>query len=225
MLVTLLFAFSSDRNGSRTVEGISINFTSDENQFITHEAVNKLLIQNEDKITGMPKEILDLNGLEAALNSNPMIKAAEVYLTVNGEVRADVEQRKPIARINTNASYYLDEDGLFMPLSLNHSARVPLITGHVYKNDLGNVHHIAKKISDDKFLRKHVVEIHQHPEQDISLKLRALDFEVYVGQLDQLDLKINNLKAFYQKAKRDKTLSNYSKVNLEFNNQVVCTKK
>jgi len=33
------------------------------------------------------------------------------------------------------------------------------------------------------------------------------------------------LKAFYQKAKKDDMLSKYSKVNLQFDNQVVCTKK
>ncbi len=225
ILVVFLFAFSAYKNKGRTVKDISVHFTSEENLFITHEAVNKLLIQNEDSVSTVPKDILDLNELELTLNSNPMIKAAQVYLTVNGEVRADVEQRKPIARVNTNASYYIDTDGLFMPLSENRSARVPLVTGNIVKNDLANVYRIARKVNTDDFLRKHVVEIIQHPDKGISLKMRALDFEIYVGQLDHLDLKINNLKAFYQKAKKDKTLLDYSKVNLQFDNQVVCTKK
>ena len=204
---------------------IQINFTSENNLFITHETVNKLLIQNDSNITKVPKEILDLNDLETALKSNPMIKTAEVYLTVNGEVRADVEQRKPIARVNTNASYYIDEDGLFMPLSENRSARVPLITGHILKNDIGSVYQMARKIHEDEFLKVHIVEIIQHPDNSISLKTRELDFEIFIGRLVHLDKKINNLKAFFQKAIKDGTLANYSKVNLQFNNQVVCTKK
>ena len=52
-----------------------------------------------------------------------------------------------------------------------------------------------------------------------------MDFEIVIGNLDKLDKKINNLKAFYQKAKKDKTLEKYSIVNLQFENQVVCTKK
>jgi cell division protein FtsQ len=39
-----------------------------------------------------------------------------------------------------------------------------------------------------------------------------------------LDKKINNLKAFYKKSLKEKTLNNYSNVNLQFDNQVVCTK-
>ncbi len=225
MLVGFLFAFSSQKNATRNVTDITINFIGESNVFITSESVNKLLIQNYQDSTKVTKEILDLNGLETALISNPMIKTAEVYLTVNGEVRADVEQRKPIARVATNASFYIDEDGLFMPLSTNHSARVPLVTGIIYKNDLNNVHKIAKKIHDDEFLKMHIVEIIQSENKSITLKSRILNFEIYIGQLDHLDNKINNLKAFYQKAKKDKTLSNYKRVNLQFENQVVCTKK
>jgi cell division protein FtsQ len=224
-LVGFLFAFSSYKNGLRNIKDISINFTSESNVFITTEAVNKLLIQNKVDLKKVPKEILDLNGLETALKSNPMIKTAEVYLTVNGEIRADVEQRKPIARVATNASFYIDEEGLFMPLSTNRSARVPLVTGNIYKNDLENVHLIAKKIQDDEFLKTHIVGIVQDENKSITLKTRMLDFEIYLGQLDHLEKKINNLKAFYQKAKKDGTLSSYKKVNLQFENQVVCTKK
>ena len=58
-----------------------------------------------------------------------------------------------------------------------------------------------------------------------TLKTRSLDFEIFLGSLDHLNKKINNLKAFYQKAMKDQTLTNYKKVNLQFENQVVCTKK
>ena len=61
--------------------------------------------------------------------------------------------------------------------------------------------------------------------KEISLKLRLLDFEVLVGTLDNLEIKLQNLKAFYQKAKKDTMLDVYKSVNLQFDNQVVCTKK
>jgi len=225
VLVAFLFAFSSIRNTERNVTDVKVNFVGEDNLYITHESVNKLLIQNKLNVTKVPKEILDLNGLETALNSNPMIKTAQVYLTVNGEVRADVKQRKPIARVSTNASYYVDDEGLFMPLSANHSARVPLVKGFVEKNNLNNIFIIANKIYNDQFLKKHIVEIYQKQNETIILKTRIFDFKIVLGNLDMLDKKINNLKAFYQKAKKDKTLNKYSIVNLQFDNQVVCTKK
>ena len=225
VLVGFLFAFSSNRNNTRHVKNVTVNFMGDDNLFVTEETVNKLLIQNKEDLTNVPKEILDLNELELALKSNPMIKTAQVHLTVNGEVRADVIQRKPIARVSTNASYYIDDEGLFMPLSSNYTARVPLVTGFIKKNDLSNVFNMAHKIYNDQFLKTHIVEIHQNRDKTIVLKTRVLDFEILIGHLDRIDNKISNLKAFYQKAKKDKSLNKYSKVNLQFENQVVCTKK
>jgi len=224
-MVVFLYAFSSTRNLKRTVSEPSIKFVGENTLFITHETVSKLLIQNKQKVTSVPKEILDLNELEAALNSNPMIKHAEVYVAVNGEITAEIIQKKPIARVNSNVSFYIDDQGSIMPLSSNFTARVPLVTGNIQKNDLNHVFVVAKKVQEDEFLAKHVVEIHQKTSNDLSIRLRQYDFYVSIGNTKDLDKKINNLKAFYQKALKDKTLNSYSNVNLRFGNQVVCTKK
>ncbi|WP_040281442.1 cell division protein FtsQ/DivIB [Psychroserpens damuponensis] len=225
VLVVFLYAFSSIRNASRIVETPEIKFVDDDILFVTHETVSKLLIQNQESVANKPKEIIDLNRLESALNSNPMIKQAQVFMTVDGIITAEIEQKKPIARVSTNASYYIDETGSYMPLSTNRTARVPLITGFVEKNDLANVYAIAKKIQSDDFLLKHVVVIHQNEDKTVDLKFRNHDFNIHLGALTLLDKKINNLKAFYKKAMKDDSLGNYKLVNLKFDKQVICTKK
>ena len=223
-LVVFLYAFASGRNARRNVSKPYVEFIGDNNLFITNETVSKLLIQNYNGVENVAKETLVLNELENALKSNPMIKSAEVYVAVNGTLNAEIEQKTPIARVSTNASYYIDDDGLYMTLSNNYSARVPLVTGYVEKNNLENVYKVASKISTDEFLKKNVIEIHQNANKKIYLKLRQCKFIVQLGDINFLDKKINNLKAFYQKNQKEKTLNNYSKVNLQFENQVVCTK-
>ncbi|WP_033960080.1 cell division protein FtsQ/DivIB [Psychroserpens jangbogonensis] len=225
LLVGFLFVFSSFRNSTRTVNTPLIQFVGNDNLFVTQETVSKLLIQNQESVTNKPKDIIDLNALETALNSNPMIKHAQVFMSVDGSITANIEQKKPIARVSTNASYYIDDQGSYMPLSTNYTARVPLVTGAIEKNNLSNVFTIAKKVKGDEFLKKHVVEIHQNEDQSIDLRLRDNDFKVHLGSLELLDKKINNLKAFYLKAIKDKALDNYSVVNLKFDKQVICTKK
>jgi len=223
-LVVFLFAFASSRNMNRVVTKPNVKFIGENNLFVTNETVSKLLIQNYGGVKNVPKEALDLNKLENALKSNPMIKTAEVYVAVNGLLNAKIEQKTPIARVSTNASYYIDDEGSYMPLSTNYSARVPLVTGYIEKNNLKNVFTIASKINEDNFLKMNVIEIHQGINNKISLKLRQCKFLVQLGDVNFLDKKINNLKAFYQKNIKEKTLNNYSKVNLQFDNQVVCTK-
>lgn len=225
LFVGFLFAFSSFRNSNRVVATPLIQFVGDDNLFITQATVSKLLIQNQESVTNKPKDIIDLNALETALNSNPMIKQAQVFMSVDGLITANVEQKKPIARVSTNASYYIDDEGSYMPLSTNYSARVPLVTGAIKKNNLSNVFTMAQKVRADEFLKKHVIEIHQNEDQSIDLRLRNMDFKVHLGRLNLLEKKINNLKAFYLKAKKDNALDNYSVVNLKFDKQVICTKK
>ena len=225
MFVGFLFAFSSIRNANRKVSEPVVKFLGEENLFVTHATVSKLLIVNQESVTNKPKEIIDLNVLENALNSNPMIKEAQVYINVDGQLTAEINQKKPIARVATNASYYVDNDGTFMPLSTNYSARVPLVTGFVVKNNLHNIAVVARKVQTDEFLKNNVVEIHQNENRSIDLRFRKDDFTIQLGSLNQLDKKINNLKAFYQKAMRDSTLNKYSVVNLRFDKQVICTKK
>ena len=224
ILVVSLFAFSNAKNEDRIISELEIIFEGEENLFITHETVSKLLIQNQGTVKNVPKETLDLNVLESALNSNPMIKSAQVFIDVDGDLTAEIEQKKPIARVNNSMSYYIDEQGGYMPLSTNYTARVPIVTGKVEKTNLKYVFEMAQKITSDDFLKTHVTQIHQDQNNRLSLRLRQCDFEVFVGDLNNLDKKINNLKAFYKKATKDNILNNYSKVNLQFDSQVVCTK-
>jgi cell division protein FtsQ len=220
-----LFAFSNHRNNSRKVTEPNIEFIGENKLFITEATVSKLLIVNQESVTEQSKEIIDLNVLETALNSNPMIKKAEVFMSVNAELSAEIEQKRPIARVNTNASYYIDDEGSYMPLSSNYSARVPLVTGNIKKNDLTTVFQFAKTVDEDEFLKKHVIEIHQNDDKTIDFKIRKSDFTVHLGTLKMLNKKINNFKAFYQKGLKDNILNNYNLVNLKFDKQVICTKK
>ena len=87
--------------------------------------------------------------------------------------------------------------------------------------------HIATEAEVDEIkflLSKTIDQTKEDFDNTIYLKLRQCNFEVKLGSVSFLDKKINNLKAFYQKNLHDKTLNNYSKVNLQFDNQVVCTK-
>ncbi len=225
LVVGGLFAFSKQRNDARKVVKSNVKFVGDNKLFITDTTVSKLLIQNQRPLTEQPKEIIDLNKLEFSLNSNLIIKKAEVFMSVNGELSAEVEQKRPIARVNTNASYYIDDEGSFMPLSSNYSARVPLVTGNIERNNLKTVFQFAKAVDEDEFLKKHVIEIRQNDDKTIDFKIRKSDFVVHLGSLKMLEKKINNFKAFYQKALKDKILERYSSVNLKFDKQVICTQK
>jgi len=224
LLVTGLYAFSNIRNRQKAIDKIDIKFVGDQNLYVTHEAVNKLLIQNLGDLKNVPKEDIVLNKIEKAIVANEMVKNAQVYLTVNGGLEAKVVQRKPIGRVEGDAKFYIDEDGKRMPFSKYHSARVPIITGIITKITIKEVHEILTYINSDEFLRKNIIGVHITDDQKYQLKFRMENFEVDLGNKEELEKKFSNFKAFYTKANKDETLDDYSKVSLEFSNQVVCTK-
>jgi cell division protein FtsQ len=219
-----LYAFSNQRNAQRTIAKVHVDFLGDSNLYITEGAVNKLLIQKYGGLKNVPKEKLVLNTVEKALEANEMVKSAQVYLTIDGELTSKIVQRKPIGRIEGNAKFYLDDEGKRMPFSKNHSARVPIITGEITGKSLEDVYLILEYINKDEFYRKNVIGIHVNAEDDYQLKFRLNQFVVNLGDANGLEEKFSNFKAFYAKANKDKTLQDFAIVSLEFNNQVVCTK-
>tara|TARA_B100000809_G_C15136292_1_gene530761 strand:+ start:1356 stop:2087 length:732 start_codon:yes stop_codon:yes gene_type:complete len=223
-LIVFMFGFSKQRNEVRKITKIDIEFKDENRLFITENTVNKLLIQNKDSVTTIGKETLDLNKMEKRLLENPMIKNADVYVTVDGVLGAKVLQRNPIARIEGNPSFYLDEDGKNMPLSTIHSARVPIITG-ISVNQYAEVTELVKKITNDEFMKEYVVGLDVTTEGDVFLRIRKNHFKVLFGKSIDIENKFQKFKAFYKLTKKDSLLDNYSLINLKFKDQVVATKR
>ena len=224
LIIVGLYAFSNHRSEQKTVSGIGIEFVGDQNLYVTQGTVNKLLIQKFGSLENVPKEKLVLNTMEKAIEANKMVKSAQVYLTVNGKLASKVVQRQPIGRIEGGSKFYLDDDGQRMPLSMSHSARVPIITGQITGESLDDVYEILNYINKDDFLRKNIIGIHIEEAEKYQLRFRIERFVVNLGDIDKLEEKFNNFKAFYAKANKDETLDSFDIVSLEFNNQVVCTK-
>ncbi len=223
-LIVFLFGFTKERNEKRKLIGIEIEFLDENDPFITLNTVNKLLIQNKDKVTSVDKETLVLKEMEDRLLKNPMIRDAEVFVTVDGILGAKIEQRNPIARVAASPNYYLDDDGKKMPLSSVYSARVPLVAGTSATN-FKEVTPLLLKINEDAFMKSSVVGLHVRKDGTIDLKLRKHDFRIRFGKPEMIDKKFQKFKAFYKRTKQDNTLTGYSLVNLQFNDQVVATKK
>ena len=220
-----LYGFSSRRNGAKKIGKIQIEFKEENNYFLSQKMVDKLLIQNQKEVKNQPKSIIDLQGLETNILSNPYIEQATVFLTIEGVLKATVKQRTPVARIQRgSSSYYIDKQGVRFPLSVNYSARVLLITGVLETDNFTKIVQLVHTILTDDFLKKEVVGIHKTPKDEFVLSIRSGRQKIELGKLEQLNVKFKKLMAFYNKAYVDQTIDKYKTINLKFHNQVVCTK-
>ncbi|MBV1887802.1 MAG: hypothetical protein KUG51_00775 [Urechidicola sp.] len=225
-LVLFLYGFTNYRNLNQKITDIDIKFEDGENLFMNYEMVNKLLIQNDATPKNKSKSLIDLNELEKQVVSHPMVENATTYLTVNGQLMVSVKQRTPIGRIINKAdSYYIDIQGKYMSLSENHSARVPIITGISTPKNTDDLFRLLSYIRGDNFLQKQIVGIHKMGKNEFNLMTRVGNHEIYLGNLDNLNEKFKNLKAFYSYAMKNGSIGTYKRLNLKYNNQVVGTKR
>ena len=222
-LIAFLMGFSIQRNDQRFLQDLSVTFIKNDQPFMALEAVNKLLIQNKDSLLTTPKETLVLKEMEARLVLHPMVRKAQVYVTIDGVLGAKIEQRKPIARVSGAESFYIDEDGIPMPLSPLYAARVPLVNGDALLY-VGQVHELILTLNQDAFMGPRLVSITVGRDGQMVLGLRDTDFAIVLGPVVRVQEKLKNFKAFYQKLAQTEELKGYKNIDLRYNNQVVATK-
>ncbi|MFQ3305323.1 MAG: cell division protein FtsQ [Polaribacter sp.] len=222
---SFLYGFSSARNSVKKVTKIEVKFEDGNNNFLTHAMVDKLLIQNKKTVANQTKSAIDLYKLERNVSKNPYIEKATVFLTIGGVLKATIKQRTPIARIITGeGSYYIDKQGVKVPLSGDYSARVLLISGVSNEEDVRVILPLIITILEDDFLQKEIVGIVKSNTNDYEFSLRSGDYKIDFGQLTDVALKFKKLKAFYNTTFKDKTIQEYKTIALKYHNQVVCTK-
>jgi cell division protein FtsQ len=224
-LVVFLYSFTGKRNSNRKLKNTEVIIVNNEPLFISNETVNKLLIENKSDIKTIAKVEVDLNKLEKSINKNKMIEKSDVFVTIDGTLRAIVKQKTPVARVvNNSGSFYIDYEGSTMPLSELNSARVPLVLGEITDKNRKKLSEILKMIYDDEFLKKNIIGVQVLPQDELLMKNRNYDFDILFGKPINIERKFSNYKAFFQKEVTDSVVKKYKKINLKFTQQVVCIK-
>jgi cell division protein FtsQ len=223
--VIFLFSFSSKRNLERKLAKSVVVFLGNDELFVTNETVNKLLIENNKSVQILQKDKVDLNKLEKSINKYNMIEKSEIFVTIDGVLKAVVKQKVPIARVfDEYGSFYFDYQGNKMPLSENFTARVLLVSGAINDKNIKDLNTIFRFIYDDAFLKKNIIGIEILPTGAIIMSNRNYNYKIDFGGCVNVDAKFKNYKAFFQKAEADSSLVKYKTINLRFTKQVVCTK-
>jgi cell division protein FtsQ len=207
------------------VAKIEVKFQAGNNNFLTHFMVNKLLIQNDTIVTNQAKSVIDLYNLENNVLKNPYVEKAAVFLTIGGVLKTNIKQRTPIARVFSNKdSYYIDKQGVKVPLSSNYSARVLLVSGVENSADIKMILPLISYVLEDDFLHKEIVGIVKSDVDEYEFSVRSGEYKIDFGKLNDLEVKFNKLKAFYNTTYKNKTIQEYKTITVKYHNQVVGAK-
>ena len=194
--------------------------------FINNEMVEEMIFSKEDSLIGKAYEDINIYLLEEFVNEHPNIKKAELYLTLDGTLSIDVKQRVPLVRVfEENESYYLDEEMNHFALSDQYSARVlQVYWDEITQSRIAILDSLIDLIDSDKFLKAQITSIAFDENNEIVLYPRVGGHKIILGEAEDFRNKFEKLKIFYRKGLRKVGWYRYSMINLNYHNQVVCTK-
>ncbi|TCD02177.1 cell division protein FtsQ [Pedobacter frigidisoli] len=206
--------------------------------FIEREEIDAILREDQGVLLGRNIENINIHKIEKTLQSNPYIAFAKVYVDMDGVLNIEVKQRQPIVRIiNENGQdFYIDNDGLKMPISTNFTANVLVATGHiteVFGSRVDTLHtqlardlyKTALFIKKDTLWDSQIEQIVVDQKNDIELIPRVGNQRIILGNADSLEKKMTNLLLFYKKAMPQVGWDAYRTINIKYTNQVVCEKR
>ena len=219
--IGILYA-SNMKNKSRIINKIHVKIIPNSSYFISADSIqnsiNKYILTSKDSIS--------LSRIEQEIDKNTYIEKSQVYMKIGQELKIDIKQKEPIARvITTDSIFYLDKNSNFMSLSKLKSSNVPVVFGFNKNSDLKYLTEILLVIKKDEFLNKSISQIFIKYDQGIDLKMRGNNTIIEFGNNNRLINKIQNLKAFYNRTISKNEIDKYKKINLRFENQVVVVKK
>ena len=159
---------------------------------------------------------------------------AELFGDLKGNLIVNVELRRPIARIvqADSPDAYIAEDGIIMPVSEKYSSRVVLISGNFVKRlleseDLSKskegkqIMELIGFINEDSFWKAQVAQLDINSEGKITLYPQVTGQRVEFGLAENIETKFKKLMIFYKEILPQRGWTNYERVNLEYDKQII----
>lgn len=242
-----LVSFTALQRGQRSCAELEINVDEETGLFfVTKEDVLNKVKTIHDNVIGMSLPAVDIDRVEEAVASLPEVEKVEAYITIDGKLKINIKQRRPIVRVMParGQDYYIDDQGKYMPLSKNYSARVFVVSGEITQryrnlsmkwlaeNDsikqltlFDEVYELAEFIDKDPFWKAQIQHAYVNENQEFELIPRVGSHNIELGNTTDLPKRFEKLMTFYNEGLPYSDWNKYSKISLKFDNQVVCTLK
>jgi len=220
-----------------------------DHDFIDRDDVLQLINNKFGMLKGKPMHSINISLLENIINNNPFVSHAEVFSTIDGRLNIELIPRNPIVRVmnSFNESFYIDEEGMFMPLSEKYSALVPVANGFITDKEvlrkvrvnenpeavdtsfhpltIEKVFMLARYLKKHEFWNSQIQQVFVNADGDLELIPRVGNHTIVLGDEKEMDEKFNKLFIFYNEGLNTQGWNKYSTINLKYKDQIVCTKK
>ena len=232
VLITIYLAVAvtafNGKPSEETCTGLELVISdSIDHGFITKKEVLRTLTSKKLSPIGKKMEEINTRLLEEELSQHPLIGNVECFHTTGNRIGITVTQRIPILRVmaTNGENYYIDDKGHVMPIP-NSAADVVIATGLITKEFATNeLYPFGMFLQNNPLWEAQIQQINVTPSKELELVPRVGDHILFLGKPGNYEEKFERLKTFYQKGLNKVGWNKYSRISLEFNNQIICTKK
>lgn len=226
--------YSYAQRESVRCQSIVVNVSPNSPRFMSEKEIADMIEKSGELIIGQRLSAIDINKLETKLTNFSTLKNVEIFRKVDskgfsftGKLVISVDERTPIIRIkNLTDDYYMDAEGVKIPVSGSYVERIMLATGTIPDEAIKkSLLKMADFVNKNDFWRAQIEQVFIQANGQLLLLPQVGDYLIEFGTPDDYELKFRNLKAVYQQGFKNLGWNKYKIISVKYRNQVVCTKK
>ncbi|MEJ7644053.1 MAG: cell division protein FtsQ [Chryseolinea sp.] len=234
-VVVGIIAFTERQQTNVSVKDINIRMVNvSENHFLDEGDILKLMELDRENLKGASIDKVNMREVERKIQREPFVDDAQLYTDLKGNLMVRASLRRPVARIvrSDGPDGYIAEDGTVMPVSEKFTARVLLISGNFVKQllqqrnlnstDQGKgLMNLMQVIRENEFWNAQIAQLDIDSKMRITILPQVGDEKIEFGKPENIDSKFSKLMIFYKEILPRMGWNKYSRVNLEYEGQIV----
>ncbi|MCF0185336.1 MAG: cell division protein FtsQ [Bacteroidaceae bacterium] len=197
--------------------------------FVSSQQIEQILLTNNLYPKGKALKEINTQQIEKLLQSNPFISQAVCYRSAADKICVSATQRLPILRMISEHGddFYIDANGhLMKPSATTYAAHLVVVTGNLSAAyAINHLLPLGKILQNDLFWNNMIEQIHITEKGNVELVPRIGDHIINIGKPENYQDKLYRLRVFYEKGLNKIGWNKYTRIDLEFENQIVCTRK
>jgi cell division protein FtsQ len=243
----VLWAFSISKHNVQPIPELRVSIQRGQgvDELMTKEEVDSIVHVHFGLLVGTPMNQIDVGAIQVAVARHPAVQSCNVFLGVDGIVHVDIQQRAPMFRVlnSDGTGFYVDTLGQSFSLLDRAVAYVPIFSaegtiasmefpankdyydenalGLTYLDELVLFGNHMRKNAD---LKDWVEHVHLTSMGTIEVIPRIGRHVIDYGSIYNLEMKTKMLFQFYRSQLYITDLEKYSRINLNFENQIICEK-
>ena len=235
----VLFIFARENYLNTPVKSVNLMPATDSG-FVRKSVLHREI---EENVCRSKIGTVDMIKIQRHLDANPWIESNAAYIDLDGNLNVSFKEYEPQFRVfgKNGHSVYVTREGIVIPSCSNYTPYMLIASGNFnLRNDttayalcdtlepdrnILNALHWFKAIDANPFIESCVGQLYCNNRNQFELTVKGLDARVIVGDTCLAADKLNRLEIF-MKQRIDRPETQTMKIiNLNYKNQIVCTKR